>query len=103
GVEVGNTFKLGTRYSAALGATFLDEQGRVRDIVMGSYGIGVGRLIACIAEGHRDERGLAWPVTVAPFHVTLIALDAADERVRGAAEEVYRQLRGGGVEVLYDD
>ncbi len=103
GVEVGNTFKLGTKYSAALGATVLDEEGRTRDIVMGSYGIGVGRLLACIAEGGRDERGLVWPVTVAPFAVYLVGLDLTDDGVRTAAEELYRQLRAGGIETLYDD
>ncbi len=103
GVEVGNIFKLGTKYSAALGATFLDEGGQTREIVMGSYGIGVGRLIACIAEGHRDDRGLIWPATVAPFDVYLVGLDLEDAGVRAAAEGLYGQLRAGGIEVLYDD
>lgn len=103
GVEVGNTFKLGTKYSATLGARFLDEDGTSRDIVMGSYGIGVGRLIACIAEAHRDERGLRWPVTVAPFDVHLVVLDLSDDDVRSAAESVYRELQRSGLDVLYDD
>ena len=103
GVEIGNTFKLGTRYSAARGATFLDDQGQLREIVMGSYGIGIGRLIACIAEGHRDERGLVWPAAVAPFAVYLVGLDLEDEAVRAAAEELYRVLGAAGVEVLFDD
>ena len=103
GVEVGNTFKLGTRYSHALGATFLDESGKAQDIVMGSYGIGVGRLIACVAEECRDERGLIWPITLAPFHVYLVGLDLDDAAVSSAAEDLYDLLRSGGVEVLYDD
>lgn len=103
GVEVGNTFKLGTKYSKALGATFLDESGVEQDIVMASYGIGVGRLIACLAEGCRDERGLIWPVTVAPFHVYLVGLDLDEPDVRAAAETLYQDLTANGVEVLYDD
>ena len=103
GIEVGNTFKLGTRYSDALGATFLDETGQQRAIVMGSYGIGVGRLIACIAEAHRDERGLAWPASVAPFAVYLAALDLQLDHVRAVADSLYATLQGAGIEVLYDD
>jgi prolyl-tRNA synthetase len=82
GVEVGNIFKLGTRYAEAFGAYSLDGDGRRRPIVMGSYGIGVGRLLACIAEEHRDEDGLIWPVSVAPYHVHLVASD--DGGGRGA-------------------
>ncbi|GAC1636964.1 MAG: proline--tRNA ligase [Chloroflexota bacterium] len=103
GVEVGNIFKLGTTYSKGVGATFLDEQGESHHVVMGSYGIGVGRLIACIAEGCRDERGLIWPVSVAPFQVYLVGLDLDDETVKSAAERVYEQLSAAGVEVLFDD
>lgn len=102
-IELGHTFKLGTRYSTALGATFLDEQGRAQAIVMASYGIGVGRLIAAIAEVHHDERGLIWPASVAPFQVYLIGLDLQLEPVRAAAEEIYRQLLAAGIETLYDD
>jgi prolyl-tRNA synthetase len=103
GVELGNTFKLGTRYSMALGATYLDEHGHAQPIVMGSYGIGVGRLIACVAEHCRDERGLIWPRAVAPFAVYLVGIDLQQEPVRAAAESLYARLRGAGIEVLYDD
>ncbi len=103
GVEVGHIFKLGTTYSQPLGATFLDAQGNTQDIVMGSYGIGVGRLIASIAEAHRDEHGLIWPVAVAPFHVYLVGLDLTDEAVRSAAGTLYGSLGEQGIEVLYDD
>ncbi len=103
GVEVGNTFKLGTRYSKALGATFLDAEGQNREIIMASYGIGVGRLIACIAQGHRDERGLIWPLAVAPFQVYLVGLDLHDATIRTAAESLYAALLERGIEVLYDD
>jgi prolyl-tRNA synthetase len=97
GVEVGNIFKLGTRYAEAFGAYFLDRDGRRKPVVMGSYGIGVGRLLACIAEEHRDEDGLVWPASVAPYHAHLVAPD--DE----AASNLYDELRAAGVEVLYDD
>ncbi len=103
GVEVGHTFKLGTRYSAALGARFQHEDGSLRDIVMASYGIGVGRLIACIAEAYHDERGLLWPAVVAPFDVYLVGLDGVHDDVRVAADALYDDLRTAGVSVLYDD
>jgi prolyl-tRNA synthetase len=103
GVEVGNIFKLGTRYSEALGATYLDPDGVQRPVVMGSYGIGVGRLLACIAEEHHDERGLRWPVTVAPWQVHLIALGGSGPDARTVADRVELALAGAGVEVLYDD
>lgn len=99
GVEIGNIFQLGTRYTDALGASYLDAQGRAQPIVMGSYGIGVGRLLACIAEEHHDEHGLIWPVTVAPFHVHLILLQGAEAE----ADAVYRELTAAGIEVLFDD
>ncbi|MGI8824596.1 MAG: proline--tRNA ligase [Chloroflexota bacterium] len=103
GVEVGNIFKLGKKYTKSLGATFLDESGQSHLIVMASYGIGIGRLIACIAEQCRDDRGLIWPVAVAPYHVYLVGLDLQHEDVRRAAERVYEQLQAAGLEVLYDD
>jgi prolyl-tRNA synthetase len=103
GVEVGNLFKLGTRYSKAVGAGFLDETGESRDIVMGSYGIGVGRLIACVAEECRDRKGLIWPVTIAPFQVYLVGLDLEAQAVSEPAEAVYSDLRNAGIEVLFDD
>lgn len=101
-IEVGNIFKLGTRYSAALGATYLDEQGQSHPIVMGSYGIGSGRLAATIVEQYHDEKGITWPVTVAPFHVSLLSLGAEPE-VIDAAEALYETLVAAGIEVLYDD
>jgi prolyl-tRNA synthetase len=102
-VEVGNIFKLGTRYSRAFGATYLSEDGQLSDIVMGSYGIGVERLIACLAEAHHDDQGLVWPPAVAPFDVYLTGLDLEHEAVRSVAEALYRDLQSAGVEVLYDD
>ncbi|HTP58985.1 MAG TPA: proline--tRNA ligase, partial [Spirochaetia bacterium] len=103
GVEVGNIFKLGTRYSSALGATFLDADGVNKPIVMGSYGIGVGRLLACIAEEHHDDHGLAWPATVAPFSVSLLSLGTPGSAADSAAREIYEELRKAGIPVLFDD
>ncbi len=105
GVEVGNIFKLGTRYSEAMGCTFLDKDGTSKPVVMGSYGIGVGRLLACIAEEYNDERGLKWPVTVAPFEVQLVSLAKAGEasEAQETADGLYEMLEQEGVEVLYDD
>jgi prolyl-tRNA synthetase len=103
GVEAGNIFKLGTRYTEAMGATFLDKDGKSKPVIMGSYGIGVGRLLACIAEEHHDERGLIWPVSVAPYHVHLVALAGGVGQVEETANRLYEELRAAGVEVLYDD
>jgi prolyl-tRNA synthetase len=98
GVEVGNIFKLGTRYSEEFGASFLDADGRRKPVVMGSYGIGLGRLLACIAEEHHDENGLIWPISVAPYHVHFVAAEAGE-----MADGLYERLVSAGVEVLYDD
>jgi prolyl-tRNA synthetase len=98
GVEVGNIFKLGTRYSSAVGATYLAADGAQKPIVMGSYGIGSGRLLACIAEEHRDDKGLIWPITVAPYSVHLVSLGQAEP-----ADRVYQVLRKACIETLYDD
>jgi prolyl-tRNA synthetase len=106
GVEVGNIFKLGTRYSAALGCTYLDRDGESQLVVMGSYGIGTTRLLACVAEEHHDERGLVWPISVAPYEMHLVSLAGEGEQgdlVRQAAESLYAELQGAGTEVLYDD
>jgi prolyl-tRNA synthetase len=103
GVEVGNIFKLGTRYSDSVGATYLDDEGKERPIVMGSYGIGSGRLLACVAEEHNDENGLIWPITVAPYQVHLATLNTKDKAVVETGDRVYRMLQDAGIEVLYDD
>jgi prolyl-tRNA synthetase len=103
GVETGNIFKLGTRYTAALGATFLDREGKARPVVMGSYGIGVGRLLACVAEEHHDDKGLVWPISVAPFAVHLVVLAGEGSPARATADQLYADLQAAGVEALYDD
>jgi prolyl-tRNA synthetase len=99
GVEVGNIFQLGSRYSDSLGCTFLDRAGKRKPVLMGSYGIGVGRLLACIVEEHHDEYGPIWPISVAPYQVHLVDLRGGREE----AEDLYRALQGEGVEVLFDD
>lgn len=103
GVEVGNIFKLGTRYTAALGANFLDRDGKPQPVIMGSYGIGSGRLLACVAEAHHDADGLCWPITVAPFQVHLTVMPDKSGTVLPAADGLYAALQAAGVEVLYDD
>ncbi len=101
-IEVGNIFKLGTRYSQAMGATYLDPDGKARPVVMGSYGIGVGRAAATAVEQHHDERGIRWPVSIAPFQVSLLSL-GREEHVVAATDALYAALTEAGVEVLYDD
>jgi len=103
GVEAGNIFKLGTRFSADLGADFLDRAGDRQPLVMGCYGIGVGRLLACAAEENRDDQGLRLPVSIAPYHVHLTLLDDLGSPVGELAQRCYDELWAAGVEVLFDD
>jgi prolyl-tRNA synthetase len=103
GVEVGNIFQLGTRYSEAMNCVFQDEHGVNQPVIMGSYGIGVGRLLACIAEEHNDEHGLCWPATITPYQVYLVVLPGKSMDVLPVAEKLYEDLLGAGIEVLYDD
>jgi prolyl-tRNA synthetase len=102
-IEVGNIFKLGTRYSEPLGATFLDEEGTERPIVMGSYGIGPARIIAAAIEQNADERGIVWPRAIAPWDIQLVGLGKGDDEVNAAAGRLYEELAEAGVDVLYDD
>ncbi len=99
GVEIGNIFQLGTRYSEAMNCTYQDENGKQVPVVMGSYGIGVGRLLACLAEEYNDEGGLKLPVSVAPYQVHLVSLVKETE----IADKIYEDLQKAGIEVLYDD
>jgi prolyl-tRNA synthetase len=102
-IEVGNIFKLGTRYSEPLGARFLDEEGNEKPIVMGSYGIGPARIVAAAAEQLADDKGLCWPAAIAPWQVHLVSLSKGNEPEREASDQLYSDLRDLGVEVLYDD
>lgn len=101
-IEVGNIFKLGTRYTTAMGATYLDQNGKAQPVVMGSYGIGSGRSAATVVEQNYDDKGIRWPISVAPFHVSLLTI-GKDADVREATDELYADLQAAGVEVLYDD
>ena len=105
GVEVANIFKLGSRYSEAMGCYYLDQDGRTKPVIMGSYGIGSGRLLACIAEEHHDQKGLIWPITVAPYQVHLVELKGKNgtSETHILAEHLYADLQTSGIEVLYDD
>jgi prolyl-tRNA synthetase len=104
GIEVGNIFKLGTKFSDAAGASYLGEDGRQHPIVMGSYGIGVGRNVACIVEAHHDDKGIIWPAEVAPYAAHLVAIGAArDAAVADAAERLHEISIEAGREILYDD
>ena len=102
-IEVGNIFKLGTRYSEPLGATYLDESGTEQPIVMGSYGIGPARIVAAAIEQGADERGIVWPPAIAPWQVHLVGLGKPGDDVTEAAERLYGELTEAGVEVVYDD
>jgi prolyl-tRNA synthetase len=102
-IEVGNIFKLGSRYSEPLGATFLDETGVEHPIAMGSYGIGPARIVAAAIEQRADERGIVWPRALAPWQVHLVSLAKAGEPEREAADRLYEELRAAGAEVLYDE
>jgi prolyl-tRNA synthetase len=104
GVEVGNIFKLGDRYSQSMDCFFLDQDGSSKPVIMGSYGIGSGRLLACITEAHHDQQGLIWPISVAPYQVHLLVLPAKHiPQPQTTAEQIYEQLLERDIEVLYDD
>ncbi|MCM3667749.1 proline--tRNA ligase [Mesobacillus maritimus] len=103
GIEVGHVFKLGTRYSEAMGATYLDENGRTQPMIMGCYGIGVSRTVAAVVEQFNDERGLVWPTTLAPFDVHLIAVNLKDEAQANLSNELYTKLKAARFDVLFDD
>ncbi|HEX2468161.1 MAG TPA: proline--tRNA ligase [Solirubrobacterales bacterium] len=102
-IEVGNIFKLGTRYSEPLGATFLDESGAERPIVMGSYGIGPARIVAAAIEQGADEKGIVWPRSIAPWELELVGLGRAGDETAEAAERIYLELQEAGADVLFDD
>ena len=102
-IEIGHIFKLGRKFSEALGASVLDDQGKARTPIMGSYGIGVERAMAAIVEVHHDEAGIVWPFQVAPFQLAVVPLARGDARAAEVAEQLYEELAAGGVEVLIDD
>jgi prolyl-tRNA synthetase len=104
GIEVGHIFQLGNKYSESMGAVVLDDDGRAIHPVMGCYGIGVTRVIAAAIEQNHDEKGIVWPVAIAPFHAALLPMNMHKSvRLREAAEKLYADLTGAGIEVLFDD
>jgi len=103
GIEVGQVFKLGTKYSTKLGATFLDENGVETPCLMGCYGIGINRIMASAIELYNDKNGIVWPISIAPFEVLITPVNQDDEAVSAAAEKIYAELTDAGVEVLIDD
>ncbi|HVP12520.1 MAG TPA: proline--tRNA ligase [Phycisphaerae bacterium] len=102
-IETGHVFKLGTKYSDALGATFLDKDGKSNSLIMGCYGIGLNRIVAAAIEASHDEDGIIWPMSIAPFQVIVLALDPRMEDVMKTAGELHDQLAAAGIEVLFDD
>ena len=103
GIEVGHVFNFGAKYSAPMGAVVSLADGEPVPLEMGSYGVGVSRLVGALIEANHDDAGIIWPASVAPFRVGLINLRAGDARCREAADDLYGKLRGAGVDVLYDD
>ena len=103
GTEVGHIFKLGTKYSEAMNATFIDENGKEKPFIMGCYGIGVTRTLASIVEQHHDDNGIIWPLSVAPYHISVIPVNIKDEAQMEIANKLYEELRAIGVDALLDD
>lgn len=103
GIEIGHVFKLGTKYSAKLGANYLDDKGQAHPIIMGCYGIGINRILAALIETSHDEKGIIWSVSLAPYQVLVLPLNVADSNIMQAAERIYRALTDLGVEALLDD
>ncbi len=103
GIEVGNIFQLGTKYTKTMGMTYLDANGESHNPIMGCYGIGVGRLAAAVCEAHHDDYGPVWPISIAPWQVHICAVRADDEEVKNTADALYQTLESSGVEVMYDD
>jgi prolyl-tRNA synthetase len=103
GIEVGHVFKLGTKYSDAMGATYLDEKSEERNMVMGCYGIGTGRTVAASIEQNHDKDGIIWPVPIAPFPVTLLTLDVGETALMEASARIVTEFEESGIEVLWDD
>ena len=103
GIEVGNTFKLGTKYADSLGLQYLDQDNKLKPVVMGSYGIGLERCMAAVVEQYHDDAGIIWPKEVAPFSVAIVVVAPKDEAQMQAAESLYQELKTKGIDVLLDD
>lgn len=103
GIEVGNLFKLGTKYASTMGLQYLDKNNKLQPVVMGSYGIGLERCMAAVVEQHNDEHGIIWPISIAPYALSIVIISMKDEKQKQAAEEMYEALENAGIEVLLDD
>jgi prolyl-tRNA synthetase len=103
GIEVGQVFYLGTKYSEKMGATFLDAEGREQPFQMGCYGIGISRLVAAAIEQNHDANGIIWPFSIAPFQVLVLPINYQEEKLRDAADKLYQELQRCGIDVLLDD
>jgi prolyl-tRNA synthetase len=103
GIEVGHVFKLGTKYSQAMKAVYLDKDGQEKIMIMGCYGIGIGRTVAACIEQNYDAHGIIWPVPLAPFHVIITPVNVNEKNVFDAAENLYKEMLSKGIEVIFDD
>ena len=103
GIEVGNIFKLGTKYSKPMNAVYTDINGKTHPYVMGCYGIGISRTAAAAVEAHYDEHGIKWPIAIAPYHVVIVPVNIKDELQMKVAEKMYKDLQAAGVEVVFDE
>ena len=103
GIEVAQIFQLGDKYSRAMGATFMDEDGEEKPFIMGCYGVGISRTLAAIVEQHNDEHGIMWPLSVAPAHICVVPLTVGDSEVQPMAEKIAKDLAELGFEVVIDD
>lgn len=103
GIEVGNIFQLGTKYTKTMNMTYVDKDGSIKNPIMGCYGIGVGRMAASICEAHHDDYGPIWPMSIAPWQVHICAMNLDKEGVREVADNLYENLQNAGIEVIYDD
>ena len=103
GIEVGNIFQLGTKYSKPMNAVYLDVDGKAKPYIMGCYGIGISRTAAAAVEAHYDEFGIKWPIQIAPYHVVIVPVNIKDELQMQVAEKIYEDLKNAGVEVILDD
>lgn len=103
GIEVGNTFKLGTKYSESLGLNYSDEENKLKPVVMGCYGIGIERIIAAVVEQNNDEKGIIWPINIAPYKVSIVLISNKDEKQKQVAEDLYKKLTELGIDTILDD
>ena len=103
GIEIGNTFKLGTKYSESLGLKYLDENNELQPVVMGCYGIGIERIIAALVEQNHDEKGIIWPINIAPYKVCIVLISQKDEKQVEVANELYNKLNELGIDTILDD